>query len=357
MNVIQLISNPVWGGGESYALALCRRLSDDGHSVAVITRGKSAVDDVFRRNGFEPARLPLGGLLDFISPSRLSRVLDSIDGPVVVHVHNFKDARTAVAARSMCKKNTAVRIVVTRHLVKAGKTDRASRALYDAIDAIVFVSDIARREFLSPGLDIDQTKIHTVHNAVDAPTSVDPMPKAADELRLVYAGRLDAEKGVYVLVEAMAYLSDLPNLRLYVAGTGKPQYVGRLTTLRRSLGLIDRIEFLGHLADVAPLMASADIAVCPSIARESFGLTMAEFMARGVAVVASDNGAQPELAENGLQAILLAPGNPRLLADAIRRLALDKELRNNIGQAAARRIASDFGYDRFYKQILSVYAQ
>ena len=64
MNIVHLISNKVWGGGERYVLDLCRRSEADGHSVAVLTRGREAVDKPFRDAGFTPGHLPLRGALD-----------------------------------------------------------------------------------------------------------------------------------------------------------------------------------------------------------------------------------------------------------------------------------------------------
>ncbi len=58
MNIIHLVSNKVWGGGEQYVLDLCCRLEADGNSVAVITRGIDAVDKPFAKAGFTPGHLP-----------------------------------------------------------------------------------------------------------------------------------------------------------------------------------------------------------------------------------------------------------------------------------------------------------
>ena len=55
MNVVHLVSNKVWGGGEQYVLDLCRRLEADGHSVAVITRGREAVDTPLSKPDSLPA--------------------------------------------------------------------------------------------------------------------------------------------------------------------------------------------------------------------------------------------------------------------------------------------------------------
>lgn len=356
MNVVQIVSNKVWGGGERYVLDLCRALEADGHSVAVITRGRRAVDSVFEAAGFTPGRLPLGGIFDFVSPGRLAAVLDRMSAPVVVHVHNFKDARTAVAARRMMHEPGKVRIVVTRHLVRPGKTDRSSTALYGAVDAIVFVSKLARDVFMSTSPRVDESKIRVIHNAVVAPTDIVPAGKPADELRIVYAGRICDEKGVDVLVRAMSNLTDIPGLRLAIAGTGTPRDVERLSRLASMLGVADRIDLLGHVADVWPLLASADIAVLPSIAREAFSLTILEYLASGLPVVSSDNGSQPEIISDGINGLLVPSGNDKALADALRRLASDAGLRKKMGAAARRTYEEKASYPVFYSRITDVYS-
>ena len=98
MNIIHLISNKVWGGGERYALDLCRALEQRGHSTAVITRkGHPEVDAPFVRAGIAVGHLPLRGAIDILSPLILSRILDRMETPVAIHVHNFKDAVVALA--------------------------------------------------------------------------------------------------------------------------------------------------------------------------------------------------------------------------------------------------------------------
>ena len=149
MNIIQLISNKTWGGGERYALDLSRALADAGHSVGVITRRCEAVDGSFTAAGLTPGHLPLGGMLDLFSPLQLARILNRIAGPVVVHCHNFKTARTAVWARRLAHKPGNVKIVVTRHLARPAGTGKADTDLYRALDAIIFVSETARKAFLS----------------------------------------------------------------------------------------------------------------------------------------------------------------------------------------------------------------
>lgn len=353
MNIIQLVSNKVWGGGEQYVLDLCRRLDESGNSVAVITRGFEAVDTPFEKAGFTPSHLPLGGIFDFISASRLSRVLDSTAAPVVVHAHNFKDANTAVRARSMMRRPDKVRIVVTRHIVKPGKSDSVSADLYREIDAIAFVSQAALDGFLEGKPKIDPAKLCVIHNAIAGHNDVVAADKADDELRLVYAGRLAHEKGIEKLIEAMPCM---PNgAVLHVAGTGKPKFMISLRRQAAFFAVADRIVWHGHLSDPMPLMASADIGIVPTIVPEAFGLTVAEFMQQGVSVIATDNGGPREIITDGVDGILIPPGNAGAIRDAVARLANDPDMRREMGDNARQKIATVFDYDDFYKKILKLY--
>lgn len=353
MNIIHLVSNKVWGGGEQYVLDLCRRLDADGHSVAVITRGIEAVDAPFRKAGFTPGHLPLGGVFDFISSSRLSRVLDNMSEPVVVHVHNFKDARTAVRARQMMRRPGAVRVVVTRHLVKPGKTDRASVSLYGAVDAIAFVSQTALDAFLSSNPKVDRDKLSVIHNAVVDCGEVVAADKQPGELRIVYAGRLAAEKGIEKLIEALPLFPQ--NAVLHIAGSGKANYEVALRRYASSVDVGDRIVWHGHLSNLAPLMASADMGVLPTLAIEAFGLVVLEFMRHGVPVIATNHGGPREIITDGVDGILVSPGDATAIADAVGRLAADKDLASRMAGAAKAKVEANFKYKQFYNKILRLY--
>lgn len=353
MNVVHLVSNKVWGGGERYALDLCRRLEADGHSVAVITRGYDAVDRPFIDAGFTPGRLPLGGLFDFISPSRLSRVLDSIEGPVVVHVHNFKDARTAVAARRLMRSPDKVRIVATRHLVKPGKSDRSSAELYAALDAIVFVSQTAFDVFLAGKPRVDAERLMVVPSAIPARPVPEPLPRPDDEFRLVYAGRLVHEKGIELLLDAMATMPR--RVKLHVCGSGKPDYERLLRRYAHTIGVEERVVWHGHLPDPLPLMASASAGVVPTLATEAFGLAVLEFMSCGVPVVASGAGGPAEIITDGVDGLLFVPGEPNSLSRAVTRLADDPKLRNQLAQNCKFTYNRRYDYDFFYSQMVKIY--
>ncbi len=355
MNIIHIISNKVWGGGERYALDLCRRSAADGHSVAVLSRRIPEVARRFTDAGIPVGYLPLRGALDPFTPTLLARVLNRMAAPVVVHVHNFKDAAMAVRARRLMTDQDKVRIVCTRHLVKAAKTGRSATALFSRLDAIVFVSELARDEFLSTSPAVASEKLHVVHNSVIVPDAVAvPEEKNYGPVRLVFAGRLVAEKGLEVLVRAMGELSDL-DLRLTVCGSGDSRDVMPVVRLARGLDIASRIEWAGHVDDVYAYIRRADIGVVPSVCRESFGLTVVEFMSQGLPVVSTSNGAQKEIITDGRDGLLVPPSDVAALAAAIRRLAGDEALRRDLGEAARQTFESRFSYERFYGRMLGIY--
>ncbi len=388
MNIIHLISNKSWGGGEKYALDLCKALEERGHSTAVITRnGYPAVDKPFADAGIAVGHLPLRGALDILSPLVLSRILDRLEGPVVVHVHNFKDALVALRARRLMKsdRRRGLRVVCTRHLVRPAKTGRLDRGTYRDLDALIFVSDAARAAFMAtapadlnndpricvirnaiplPKNNSDQKSRESIANVVgtrhgaSAPTvsaNASEKSELSEKFRFIFAGRIAPEKGLDVLVEAFRRVECArPGAAaLTVCGTGDSRTVMPIVRTTRAPELDGKVTWAGHLDDISAVIARADAGVVPSRAPEAFGLAALEFMAAGIPVIASEIGALPEVI--GPDGILVPPEDPAALADAMLRLIDSPELCARLGEAGKRRAAENFVYDKFVDSLIAVY--
>lgn len=356
MTIAHLVSNKTWGGGERYALDLAAAQQRAGHNVAVFTRRIEAVSAPFADAGLKVAALPLGGALDIISPLKLSSWCNRCpDDSIVLHVNNFKDAATAVKAKHLASKAKNVRVVCTRHLVAPAKTDRRHIELYRSIDAIIFVSQLALDTFMSSAPDVDTSRLHMVHNAVRTfPAATEQRPDGDDTVRLLYMGRLAHEKGLHVLLSALELIKNI-NLRLTVLGDGEGPYVMPLVRRSRDEGTDRLIDWVGHVADTAPYVAACDIGVVPTVAPEAFGLSVAEMMAAGKAVVTTSNGAQREIITDGRDGLLVPPSDPEALAAALRRLASDSALRRSMGANAAETIRTRFAFDHFYSSTMRIY--
>lgn len=360
MNCLHIVSNKEWGGGETYALDLCRALRDAGHRVAVVTRRCPEVSRRFAYEGFPVASMRLGGVLDIFSPVHIARMVRRFDtpGPVNIHVHNFKDAALALRVKRLCA-DREVRVVCTRHLVKPGKATQ--QALYDSLDALVFVSRRALDEF-AKGAKVPPTAC-VIHNATDyrsvtdeahSPTSVSaPNPSADHPCNILYIGRLAEEKGIDTLIEAAEMLTG--NWHLRICGQGPGKVVMPLLRRCNAKHLEGKIEWPGHVRDLSAEFTHADIGVVPTRAPEAFGLAIVEMMQHGLAVVTTNNGAQPEIITDNVDGLLVQPDSPRQLAEALQRLIDDRAQCRRMGDAARATVANRFAYPDFFKRILALY--
>jgi len=127
------------------------------------------------------------------------------------------------------------------------------------------------------------------------------------------------------------------------ARAGPADHEARLRQLCTDLRIAGRTRFCGLRDDVASLLREADVFAHPATWAEAFGWTIAEAMASGAAVIATKVGGIPELIEDGLSGILVAPGDSAALADAITLLARDGALRLKLGQNARSRAEERFG--------------
>lgn len=346
MRIIHLVSNKVWGGGEQYVLDLATEFASRGNDVAIVSRNINAVTHRFTDAGLPVTTMALKGDIDIISPIRLARLIGK-EQPVVLHVHNFKDATTALRARTL-SRNSNVRIVMTRHLVKAAKR----KSLYNRLDAMIFVSHLAKNEFMSTSPVIDTAKVHVIHN------SIKQLPATTDNgqhngLALMFHGRLSPEKGIDTLLKAFTQ-AQITDARLIIVGSGNQEYVKELQAIADKAGISSKVTWAGHTGNIHPLIDKADIGVCPSRARESFGLSVVEYMAHGKPVITTNNGAQPEYITDGKDGILIAPDDIGALATAMQSL-VSSEKRQAIGKAAKATFDAHLSFPIFIEKIEKVY--
>lgn len=163
-----------------------------------------------------------------------------------------------------------------------------------------------------------------------------------DPRKIVSLGRLYPVKGIQYLLEAMPeVLRDFPEVRLEVIGDGPDR--SRLEELARKLGVAHAVVFRGGLPheEIARELAGALIFVGPSL-REGQGIAFVEAQAAGAAVVGTAVGGIPEVVADGWNGLLVAPRDPRALAQAVVRLLGDHSLRKTLVENARKNI---LGYD------------
>lgn len=196
-----------------------------------------------------------------------------------------------------------------------------------------------------------QTTLETAQQFLrdDALRAVIPSPAGLDRLTLAPQGhsrlrigmlaRLDPWKGQLALLEAFAAAFPAGDAELELAGAALFEHEAFADELRAravELGIADRVRFLGHVDDIAPLLAEWDIAVQYSLRPEPMGQNVLQCLAAGTALVVADEGGPTEWVRDAHNGLRVAPRAPHELATALRRLADDDVLRSRLAHAAVQ---------------------
>ena len=183
------------------------------------------------------------------------------------------------------------------------------------------------------------------------PKSVSAIRQQHGERVILSVGRLVYYKGFEHLIRAMVRVDG----RLLIIGEGPLRE--SLEKLAQSLGLSERVIFLGRVNDLVPYYHAAQVFALASVARsEAFGIVQIEAMAAGLPVVntALDSGV-PFVSQNGITGLTVAPGDADSLGDALNLLLNDDALRQRFGQAAQKRAAEEFSLAKMTARLLDVY--
>lgn len=177
--------------------------------------------------------------------------------------------------------------------------------------------------------------------------------RLAGRLRCLAVARLVERKGLGELIRAFAQL-ERGRFELEIVGDGPDDRM--LRDLAAGLGLAGEVRFLGSLdrAGVAQRYREADLFTLPSSA-EAFGNVFAEALASGLPIVGSTAGGIPELVEHGTNGLLIPPGNPHALAQAIRYLADDPELRAQMSRRNRAKAEATLEWAQVTRRYLSIY--
>jgi phosphatidylinositol alpha-mannosyltransferase len=170
---------------------------------------------------------------------------------------------------------------------------------------------------------------------------------AEDRFYLVFVGRAEPRKGLDVLLDALPMVREAyPEVSLLVVGVDE------------SYGRRDGVVWLGRLEDglVPAAYRSARFMISPALGRESFGIVLIEAMACGLPVVASDIPGYRAVVDDGVQGVLVPPGDHRALARALVELVGDDTKRKSMGEAALRR-AAEFSWENLVGDVEEAYME
>ena len=356
--LIHIVPSGEWGSPERYAYDLCRYFKETGWVTKVLTRDVKAIDHRFAEAGIEVRHAPLRQYPDYYSAKNLSRLFAKMPaGKGIVHVHRYNEALTCILARWIARRPD-IRLVATRHKAERGKDSLLRKIIYKGIDSHLFVSEFSKRIFYE-GWAPGKSPLKEVKTAVTYNSLLDPTPTSCGEpergpISAAYCGSLKAGKGLETLIDALALIGKY-KVRLRIIGHGEPDYVDGLRRRAQMAGVADKIDWSKHSESGNDKLANVHFGVSPSEMPEAFDMANIEFMAYSKPQISTFTGAEREILIPGQDSLEVPPGQPALLADAIRKLAADASLRIEMGRKAFQRYNELFSWQKFIDRILPHY--
>jgi glycosyltransferase involved in cell wall biosynthesis len=233
--------------------------------------------------------------------------------------------------------------------------------LHPRVDRIICVSEAVRRFFLEmrclwlrvpPAKPVTVYKGHDLAWYQEKPCRLSTLGIPDGAFVVGCTGRYRPHKGLHILVEAMRHLPErLPIHLLLIGDMEAPAFRKQI---ERSPAA-PRIHLAGYRKDAPALQSACQAAILPALRREGLPKVIIEAMAYGVPPIVTDSGGSPELIEDGISGIVVPPGDPEAIAQAIIRLYENPEARKVMGQQARAHIGRCFRIEDTVRRTADVY--
>ena len=362
---------PTYGGSGAMATELGIALAARGHEIHFITYAQP-----FRLPAFLPrvffhevdvGRYPLFEYppYDLALAVRMHEVVRSAKLDVLHCHYAIPHATSAWIAREMMRENgDDVAVVTTLHgtdITIVGQDPSywaITKFSIEKSDRITAVSEHLQRETVN-AFGCTGCTVEVIHNFIDPavydrskyPGALSGMLASPGKV-LMHISNFRAVKRTLDVIRIFARVSAALEATLVMVGDGPDR--GMAQDEARNLGIADRVQFLGRIESVAPLLSSADLFLLPS-ENESFGLSALEALACGVPVVASDAGGIPEVIREGVTGALRPVGDVEAMAAAAIAILSDDATWQRMSVAAAADARLRFSEDRIIGQYETTY--
>jgi glycosyltransferase involved in cell wall biosynthesis len=305
----------------------------------------------------EIREMPRAGDMDLSMIARLYGLIRA-ERPDLVHLHSRigADVMGGAAARL-----AGVAVVHSRR--QDNPEPRWMVALkYRLHDRVIAISEGIAQVLLSEGLPA--SKLRCVRSAVDPRPFQQPcerdwflsqfgLPRESQVIGIV--AQLIARKGHRILLEALpGLIARFPTLHLLVLGKGPLER--ELREMIRHLGLAGRVHLAGFRDDLPRILSCLDLLVHPAL-MEGLGVSLLQAAGAGVPIVACRAGGIPEAVRDGVNGLLVPPGDVEALGEAIGRVLSDPALARSMGAAGRKLVEREFSVDGMVEGNLTVYRE
>ncbi|MDD5432867.1 MAG: lipopolysaccharide heptosyltransferase II [Candidatus Omnitrophica bacterium] len=354
MNILQILPELNVGGVETGTLDLAKYLIRLNHKAVVISSGGQLVKEL-ESLGAKHYQLPVNKksiisifkMIPFVVNVIIKEKID------IVHARSRVPAWIAYFA---CRRTKTVFITTCHGYYKK---HYFSQVMGWGKRVIVLSNVIARHmidDFLVP-----HDRIKLIPRSVDLERFkyIDPRTKRGKEFNIGIIGRITPLKGHLHFIKAMAKVARVvPNIKIWIVGeasSSKESYKEEIQVLVKRLGLWHCTEFLGVQRDIPEILSHLDLVVLATTTHEAFGRVIVEAQASGVPVVATEVGGVVDIIENNKNGLLVPPGDPVSMAEAVIKIIKDPELANCLALKAYEKVQEKYNVELMVRNTLDVY--
>ena len=367
ITVVQMLPDLISGGVERGTLEMGRYLSEQGHRSIVVSAGGRMVSQLEREKSRHVAwkvgrKTPV--CLQYLLPLRRLLLRERVD---ILHLRSRLPAWVGYLAWRSLPAGRRPRLVTTFH---GFYSVNAYSAVMTKGERVIAISR-AVAEHIARHYQVAANRIEVIYRGFDAETFAPEYVTASrvEALRntwglqettgplIMLPGRLTRLKGHDIFIDSLAAIRELPWAAVCVGDKQEnPGLVAELLQRAVRRGIAGRIGFVGHCDDMPAALKLADVVVsATSTHAEAFGRVAVEAQAMGKAVIASAHGGSLETVIDGKTGWLVKPADSVKLADALKAVVSDGEIRALRGAAGRRWVEKTFTVERMCRQTLAVY--
>lgn len=350
---------PWESGAEKFARKVAENLGNRYRFIIFTSRNSKKVSKTEKGKGYEIRRLGFGSSVDKWIFPLLAPVAAMRARPGLVHAVMESYAGIALAIFKLFNWKTPAILTLQSGDLDDGRKQKKIPGLLWKIIHLAPTHLTAISRYLAERaerLGVAKERISIIHNGVDL-KEIDSLlqkQKEAVPFRIVSVGRLSWEKGHEYLISALPLIKkEFPEAHLVLVGGGIEEE--KLRKLAVALDLASSVYFRGMLPHLRAMdeAVAAEVFVGPSLA-EGMGIVFLEAQALGIPVVGTYVGGIPDVIENEVTGLLVPPKDSKAIAEAVKRIFGNEELRRNL-VASAKANVGNFSWKKITDQVASLY--
>ena len=344
--VLHMSSSSGPGGAETLLASVASGLDASRYRSVVCLFRDGWLRERCQELGLETHIIPMRGMLDLGWLRRFGKLVQEREVGLI-HAHEF-GANTYGTLVGCLARIPVVATVHGRSYFSERARRRLAYRLVSRAAVMVAVSEDVKR-FIVERTGTSPARVRVVHNGIGAATPTSPGETArvraalgirdGEPVVIVVGSLYDVKGHRYLLEAAPSVLTACPSTVFLIVGRGHREMA--LREQAKTLGIEDRVRFLGFRRDVPALLAIADVFALPSLS-EGLSIAILEAMAAAKPVVTTAVGGNPELVLDGETGLLVESADPRRLAAALTRVLTDPAEARRLGENGQRRVMSRF---------------